>query len=376
MRGRYLVRSPVTYAGIAAMDFALRAVPVRRANDMPKFRNILVANWAHVGDVVLTLPAVAALSAMFPDASMSMLAGSWALGAAEASGLFEQVFCIDHWLLNRRTLTRIQKIMQYWKMRAEVVRQLRQEEFDVAIDFYPFLPPAHPIFYAADVPVRIGFNSGGFGPLLTHSVRWRNAPQSMIESYADLVREIFGREGCERVPSWRYEKPDVPCRLRVDGLEPFVVVHPGAGVAFKEWGEANWTETVRRLTEIGYHVVVTGAGERESMLGERLAGFSDYVLNLVGKTDWRAFVSVVSHATAVICADSVAGHVAAMYEIPTISVFTGTNDIKQWGPMNPHSRVLLADMPCSPCNRGGCAFMRCIRDVSVNSVMTALRDVL
>lgn len=372
MRGRYLVRSLGSYAAIWGLDAALRMLPVRRRSAEPNVRKILVANWAHAGDVVLTLPAVALVRSMFPHASVAMLVGSWAQGAVESAGLVEKAYYIDHWDLNREGIARHKKIKRYWSMRAKALRAIKAEKFDIAIDFYPFFPPAHPVFYAADIPIRIGFVSGGFGHLLTHPIGWENSQKPMIECHIDLVRKAFQQRDLGSVPAWKYQVSEMPQALCEKGWREFVVIHPGAGAQFKEWGIEKWCEVIGRLEGAGEHIVITGVGHREANVAERLVTQVNGVLNLVGRTSWQEFLATIAHARGVICTDSVAGHVAAMYDVPTVSIFTGTNDIAQWAPRNKRGQVLVGDVRCSPCYRPGCAEMRCIQGVTVEAVIAAL----
>ena len=376
MRGQYLVQSLGSYAAIWALDVALRMLPVRRRCAAPNVRKILVANWAHAGDVVLTLPAVATLRCMFPRASVAMLVGSWARGAVESAGVVEKAYYIDHWALNREGITRYDKTKRYWSMRVKAVRAIRGEQFDMAIDFYPFFPPAHPLFYAAGIPIRIGFVSGGFGHLLTHPIRWENSQKPMIECHLDLLRKVFQQRSLNSEPAWKYQVSAIPHALCEKGWREFVVVHPGAGAQFKEWDIEKWCDVIRRLEAAGEHVVITGVGQREADVAKRLMTQADGVLNLVGRTSWQEFLGTIAHARGVICTDSVAGHVAAMYEVPTVSIFTGTNDITQWAPRNSRGQVLVKDVRCSPCHRPGCAEMRCIQGVTVEAVIAALREIV
>lgn len=368
MRGRYLIQSRKSAAAIAALDLCLRVLPKRRVGTAIEHGRILVANWGHFGDVVLTLPAIAALRKAYPHARIGMLVGSWARDVALGSGLIDSVHVTDHWIINRLPAG---KLGRFLASRRQALREIRQMRYQVGIDFYPFFPPAHPLFHRAGIPIRVAFDSGGFGPLLTHAVRWRVLNQSISDCSRALV-EVVAPGGADD-PDWRYPTPlggQDAGHLRPRG--PYIVVHPGSGAHFKDWGEHNWQALIARLLHNGDTVVITGSGKQEEALATRLAGGDEHVVNLVGKTGWNELVATIAGAEALVCPDSAAAHVGALFRIPTVAIFTGTNNRFQWGPKNPLARVLVKDVPCAPCNRPGCRAMACIRGVTLDQVWGAL----
>lgn len=375
MRGRYLVQSLSSYALISIIDGVLGMLPIQRQQPFASARKVLLASWAHAGDLVLSLPAADALRQIFPRASISMLAGSWSRGLVEASASIEKAYYVDHWRLNRDQTPLYEKVMRYGKMRAAAVRAIKNEGFDIAIDVYPFFPPAHPLFYAANVPVRVGFSSGGFAGLLTHAVEWKNASRPISECYIKMLKYVFQQEVRTSGPVWDIENFDLPRPLSERGFTNFIVVHPGAGARFKEWSFEEWRNLIRILESEGEYIVITGSGKREAEIASRLMMHASRAINLVGLTSWREFLGTVAHARCVFCTDSVAGHVAAVFESPAVSIFTGANDVAQWAPKNPRGKVLVADTRCSPCYQPGCSHMSCIRGVTAERVMKAFHDV-
>lgn len=368
MRGRYLIRSVRSLVAVRALDAVLGLWPQRSALVEHPVRRILLANWAHLGDVLLTLPAIAAVRKACPDAHIGMIVGSWARMAIESLQLVDEVHIVDHWFLNRNGAG---KRARYRETRAQALSAIRAARYQVGIDFYPFFAPAHPLFYRCGIPCRIGFDSGGFGPLLTHAVSWVDRDRSMSDYAMDLVKVALP---AVEDPDWHY--PLQAGRAPVEQLpaRPYIVVHPGAGTRIKDWGEDNWRALLRRLRQKGERIVLTGAGTYEAALGDRIAAGDDSIVNLAGRTDWEGFVATIAGADALVCPDSSAAHVGGLFGIPTVALFTGTNNPAQWGPRNPHARVLMNPVECAPCNRPGCGAMACIRGITVDRVLDALRE--
>lgn len=370
MRGRYLVRSNKAVVALSLVDSLLSIVPRGTVAVPDNISSIVVANGAHLGDVLLTLPAVAVLRQAFPVAKIDAIVGSWARSVAEWSGLFDDVHVFDHWKHSRSSSKRF---IRYREARSSILRILRTKTYQIGIDFYPFFPPTHPLFFQAGIPVRIGFESGGFGALLTHRVAWRNADISFTEHLQDLLLQVDRSIMDNSVLEFRAinASRDPPAPLERGN---YIVLHPGAGAPYKEWSIDNWRSLAGRLRARGERVVVTGAGNRERELSANLKNVIDF--NFVDTLSWCRFADVVAGAKAVICPDTVTGHLAAIFKVPTVVIFTGTNNVRHWAPRSSFATTVMNAVYCAPCYRNGCKDMRCIQGVTVATVLSALEGVL
>lgn len=382
MRGRYLLRDPKKARAFALMDtlLSLAPGPRRAAPEHPK--RILVANWAHLGDVLTTMGAIRTLREWFPDAAVDMLVGKWGRPAADGSGLVDALHMIDHPLLDRSVTSRRTKLQRYRETRAMALPAIRAARYDVGIDFYPYFPPAHPLFRQAGIPVRIGFDSGGFGPLLTHPVRWPDAQEPIAEHYGRLLAAAWPsltiRADGLRPQMKRGQAGALPAMLHPD--TPYIVLHPGAGSPVRNWPVEHWATLLNMLGDDPIirdrKIVITGGGQRDEAVAAELAAVAPAARNLAGKIDWNEFVATIAGADLVVCPDTVTSHLAAMFDRPLVCLFSGTVKIAQWGPYSPGAIVLAQDLPCAPCNRWGCEAMTCIRGTRPEQVLQAMRDAL
>ena len=374
MRGRYLIRSRKSVILIATIDLLLRLLPKAAPEPLtPPYDRILLANWGHIGDVLLTLFAVADLRRAYPDAKIGMLTGSWGKAAALGSGLVDTVHVVDHWALNRARDSKTTKLQRFLSTRSTAMEEIKSAQYQIGIDFYPFFPPAHPTFWSCGIPIRIGYESGGLGPFLTHPRTWHDSDRSVTDYCRDILKDLLPSRLAPGRIGWSYPK-EPPTGAASSSLpRNYIVVHPGAGAPFKDWGPENWQALVLALHAAGSTVVITGSGPQETKFAHDLASLAEDVVDLSGKTTWRDFVGVIADASALICPDSAAAHLAAFFRIPTVAIFTGTNNPKQWAPRNPRARVLLKATACAPCYRPGCRAMACIRGITVAEVLDTLR---
>src|SRR5450830_2122645 len=90
-------RSLVTVADALLLPVAIRRVFRRRPTAPP--RRILCFRLERLGDLLMTLPALADLRALAPDASIDLVAGSWNRGIASAIPAVDRVETLDaDWL--------------------------------------------------------------------------------------------------------------------------------------------------------------------------------------------------------------------------------------------------------------------------------------
>jgi ADP-heptose:LPS heptosyltransferase len=378
MRGRYMIRNPRSARIILALDGLLELSQhwQRRRPLVPtRPQRILVSDWTHVGNILLALPTLHLLRTFFPEAEIGFLTGSWARMVIEGTGLCDHLHLIDHFRLSRSSLDGLGKMRRYLSMRSQTITELRQRSYDVAIDLSSHFPPVSPIFFAADIAVRAGFTSGGFGPLLTHPVTWVHARRPMSDYPRDLLVALWPQQeiAADALLPCYPGHPRAPLPAELRGFS-YTLVHMGTGAVLKEWPEEHWMVLMDALVSEGLHLVFAGAGARERDRAVRLAGrLPAGAATLLIDRPWPEFVAVVAAATHVICLDSSTAHLAAAFGVATTSLYSGMTDIAQWGPVNPRARVLANPVGCAPCYRsGGCEAMACIRGVTPDQVIDAV----
>ena len=375
MIGPYLIRNRAKVVAVEAMDAALSLLPGTRSEAPAQPERILVANWAHLGDVTTTIGMLRALRERYSPLRLDMLVGSWGKMAIAGTGLVDDLHIVDHPMLSRAALSRSAKWKRYAATRARALRDIRAIGYQVAIDTYAFIPPAHPLFRAAGIPVRVGWTSGGFGPLLTHPVRWSDEERPMADHYRDLANQLDPARpfapGSFRPSRDRATLAPLPPQLA--GGERYIVIHPGAGSPTRHWGTDLWRLVIARLrTEAGtFRIVLTGAGAADVAIVGDLAGQFGDAIDLVGRIDWEGFVRVLADASLVICPDTATGHVAALFDVPSVVIFTGTNSPAKWAPYSDRARILTRPVTCAPCNRAGCSAMACFLGVTPDDVVDA-----
>jgi len=340
---------------------------------------ILIANTGHLGDAILATSVLPVLRSAFPNCHIGFLIGSWSRPALLNHALVDEIHVFDHWRLNRGSNRWWEKLQRHEATRRQALDEIQRRRYDVAIDLRPYFGNAVPLLRQADIPVRVGYPSGGFGPLLTHPVAWRRRAWHMVDYHRALLRLLpLEAEHLARLqPSLRYRDQEAVSSPLMEGSTPYVVLHMGSGAACKEWPAPQWRALAERLEAAGHAVVFTGAGAAEAERCEEVAAGLAHATNLCSRLTWPELVTVVRRARLLVAVDSMAGHLAAALDTPCVVISNGINPPALWQPRTKACRVLLHPVPCAPCFKPhGCATMACVRQIRVDQVWTAIKELL
>lgn len=379
LRAGYLIRNPIANLIVRLIDDALkRTVRIRNIWNVRTITNegsvnrVLIANGAHLGDVVMTTAILPVLRAAYPDVKIGLLIGSWSIQVVEGHPLVDTIHIVDHWALNRRERNFLIKVARYLRTRHQALEEIRKIGYDVAIDLYQYFPNAIGTLYAARIPKRIGYSSAGFGPLLTRSVDWRCLNKSIQLYHLDLLKAIPGFPAISDEVCYPNLPQGETSLKRYMLPRDYVVLHMGAGATFKEWPVASWRALIRELAAQGRELVFCGHGQRDAAILEELSDDALLGRNLCNRLNWSEYVQVISGASAVVSVDTVAAHVASAVQTKALVLGTGIVDRELWKPVYSLSVKLVSEVPCSPCYlKTGCAAMQCVKGLEVSEVQAA-----
>ena len=377
MTGPYRARNPFLIAALYTADAVASFLP-RRQEEIREDRplRVLVVNWGHLGDVVTILPLLKFLELHPRVQELGVLVGSWSRSVLETSDISARIHVIDHWHLDRSKTPISRKIAQYFAGRRFLVRDLSQCRYDMSIDTFASIPSSHGITWSAAIPRRVGFTTGGLGPCLTDPFDWIPNDKSMLDHQLELLKPLLGNVYPKHLPaSYSGFEPTALEDLLGTVERPYIVLHMGPS-NIRGWVPEKWHLLAAALKDQGYDLVATG-GPGEEMHAARILSEKIQVRDLTGVLSWPQFVATVANATAVATIDSVAGHIAACFSVPTVILTAGRQRISLWPPNNSNAIVLTHPVSCAPCNRTkGCAAMACVRRIEVQDVLSSLQQVM
>jgi ADP-heptose:LPS heptosyltransferase len=376
MSGPYLARNPFVLGMMAAGDVAGLMAPRRAAALPDRPLSVLVANLAHLGDLVNIIPMLARLRASPRVKKLGVVVGTWGRPVFELGNFADRVHVYDHWRFHRGGEHLKAKLRRHAQTRASALGEIRTEGYDAAIDTYAYFGNSASLLWSAGIPLRAGLTSGGAGTLYTD--RFPFDPKlSLARNQARLLQPILG-EGSDQgltalIPPGFQADPEAVRAAANSGR--FIIFHLGPGRPEKNWPFAAWIKLGRRLTADGFRIVFTGSASEGSHGAEVRATLGGE--DLVGRFGLRGFATLLSRCEGLVTIDTLAAHLAACFQTPTVVVSPGIVPRNLWHPDQNYALVATHSIGCAPCNRTkGCGAMTCIRAIPAERVYLMLHKVI
>jgi len=257
--------------------------------------------------------------------------------------------------------------------------QLRAGRFD-AILLLPNSFRTAWVARRAGIAERWGYRAGGRGWMLSQGVSRPRGHVHQAAYYHHLVRglDLASQDVAPRVAP----RPETIARastLLADSgagdSKRLVGMAPGAaGGHAKRWPPSRVAEVIVRLSrEHGARCVLVGAsGDRDAAREIESALPPDIrVIDLIGRTDLRVLVGVLSRCAAFVSNDSGAMHLAAAAGVPVTAIFGPTDD-RVTAPFGSHD-VLIHPVFCRPCMLRDCPIdHRCMKGITADTVTASV----
>ena len=292
-------------------------------------QSILVVRLGSLGDLMHTLPAVAALRAGFPGARLD-----WVVEQKWAALVEELVAGVDSVIPWRRGLSGS----------LACVRGLRRRRYSTAIDFQGLYKSALLARFSGAAR-RIGFNARFArepGASRLYTVRVSPGGKHVAEmNLALAVAAGLAKSGvasCSlRLPT---EDPVLREMLEREKLGDFCVVSPGGGWRSKCWPAERYGALCSELWKRRSIRAVVNAGPGEEELARAVIASAQPARPILFSPTLRSLAALLKKARVVVAADTGPLHLAAALGTPVVALF-GPTDPARNGPI-PKGTVLRA----------------------------------
>lgn len=290
-------------------------------------KELLVLQFGQLGDVLLCLPALAALREHFPDARITGVTGLPPREILEMCGFFDELITVDRVALrDGRKLRAIREILS-------LIARVRSRHYDLVIDFHSlwetnllgFVSPAPKRLYCRRRSRSIDFLSN-----------FRPAPpafdeeQHMSEAYMALL-EPLGIAKPEKIgfELGKFADRRLAERFRealgeFDPGLPLVGINIGAGNPARIWPIERYRELSAVLSDNAKVVLFWGPEEKE-LFDHFKSSFASGVAHFPGM-GLRELVAAFTSLDLVIGNDTGPMHLASMSGTPTLVIKGGRTD--------------------------------------------------
>lgn len=327
-------------------------------------QKILIIKPSAWGDIVHTLPFLAAVKMRYPESEIHWVVAKGLHAFLKGHPMIHKLWIMDKdgWKKLDRIGSTLGEMNTFW-------RGLRGEGFDLSIDLSGLLRSGL-ITWAAGAKYRLGFSDSDEGSpfFYTHKIAGGEHIHA-IDRYLLLAQKM----DCD-TSSISFPFPPLPDITHLLGSLPkdFCIMAPSAGKEANRWPAERFGELASRLP---LPTVVIASAADITIADETVAASGGKAINLAGKTGLQELVSLISKANLFICNDTGPMHIAAALDIPVFALFGPANPIRT-GPYGQNSTIIRKQLDCSPCYaHKPCTQFNwcCMNDLSVEKVYTTLR---
>ena len=329
--------------------------------------NVLLIQLKRIGDLILTVPAIAALRKAFPAANISLVAAHGSRELLPAIPGLDRTFiargrvsdapqffaitkakfdcCLDFSRTDRSAfltlLSGAQRRITYDTIRREPLRQLSYNEF---------VPSQVRFIHTIDHHLAL------LAPLGVHDA----SPEIRLKLPAAAktkATEVIAKTGLGN---------------------DFVVFHPGSARAEKFWVARRWAEVADQMFDNGrIRCVLTGGKLRmeQEHIARIKAHLQHPVVDLSGKLGLLSLGALLQRARLLVTIDSAPMHLAAAFGTPQVALFGPTNPF-HWRPRATPATILQGGNPAPVTDFVPKQPPRSMKEISTEQVIDAMQTLL
>jgi 3-deoxy-D-manno-octulosonic-acid transferase/heptosyltransferase-1 len=166
--------------------------------------------------------------------------------------------------------------------------------------------------------------------------------------------------------------------LSIDGLgkRPIIAINPMARWKAKLWGPDRFAALADRLwDDLSCQIVFTGSRHDRAIIGYISGMMKSKPINLAGRTTLKELAYLYTRCRALVTTDTGPMHIAAAMGCRVVALF-GPTDFRRTGPYGQGHKVIRMDVECSPCFKKKCDHMTCMKLITVEECLEAVKDIV
>ncbi len=309
------------------------------------FERLLVVRLSAMGDIIHTLPAVAALREAFPHATLGWLVEErWAellctLRYPRSGQRSPQRPLVDRvHVVNTAAWRRSLLSFNTWQQMAVSLSELRGLGYQTAVDFQGAVRTALLARWSGASVVYGDVQPRENAASMWYTRQVMTAGVHVVQQALALAEAVIQRS----VPASKVDFPvDTDAESRITALageaRDFAILNPGAGWGAKQWPAARYGLVASELAKDGMRSLINyGPGEEE--LAEAVESSSAGAAQKIS-CSISELIALTRRARLFIGGDTGPMHLAAALQIPVVAIFGPTNPARN-GPFGTSSIVL------------------------------------
>ncbi|MBA3441003.1 MAG: glycosyltransferase family 9 protein [Pyrinomonadaceae bacterium] len=339
---------------------------------------VLIVKLGSIGDIVHTLPALAAIKRALPHSEISWVVERRAAEVLRDNPMLDHLIEVDTKALRRAPLFR--DMLQALR---EQRHRLRASKFEFALDFQGLLKSAA-IALLSGARGRYGFSREALREPISRLLLTKTFPVPInvhvIAKNLALVRSALDIE--TPTESSEFEFPiavgaehEHEAEQAVEGFgEDFAILNPGGGWPTKLWNAERYGALADGLWTDHHLCSIVTYGPGEHRLAERVVSASRSGRARATSLSLKGFYALAQRTRVYIGGDTGPTHLAVAAGAPIVGLFGPT---EWWRNGSPHTIdicVERTDIDCrTNCHRRACSQWVCM-DIDVGHVLCAVEE--
>jgi predicted lipopolysaccharide heptosyltransferase III len=337
--------------------------------DFERISRVLIIRLRSLGDSILALPLIEALNAWRPDLEVDVLV------EAPFAAVFSRHPAVHETLLVQ---SRNHGGGQGWS-RLRTCFEIRRRHYDAVVNLHG---GSTSLLCTATSGAGIRIGQQKYRNAWAYNARipappsvWQRADLHTVEDQLTLLPwlgipvpdKLRGRLHLDNEARARIQK-----RLETAGVEPskYILIHPTATQASKQWKEASFAALADRLEERHSFPVIFSAAPREGQVLLDIGRHARHARRYWCDVGLADLFALIAGCKLFIGNDSGPTHAAAALG-KSLVVIWGSSDFRAWHPWDTTFESARSNLPCMPCPGYTCAVFghpKCIEDIPVEMV--------
>lgn len=339
--------------------------------------HILIVKLGSIGDIIHTLPALAAMRRALPDAEISWVVEERSAEMLRGNPLIDNLIEVD-----TKSLRGGKVIEEILLGATKQIKELRRFKFDVSVDFQGLLKSAM-IGKLSGAKRRFGFSKDG---LREPASRLLLTDQVAVPAEIHIIRKNLALaagalnidipENDFEFPIATYDEHAAEAESIIETIQPekFVVLNPAGGWVTKLWHAEKFGVLADRIWETHGMASVVVTGPKETELAEKAAANSRSGKLTLAEPSLKGFYELAKRAAVYVGGDTGPTHIAVAAGTPVVGIFGPTEWWRNGSPRPDDICVERNDIGCRvDCHRRTCDKWICM-DIEVETVVIAVGE--
>ena len=344
-----------------------------------EIKNILVVENTFIGDLINATPVFKVLKENFKNSKITVMCLNKSKEVIENNKNVDNIIAID----NEPKFFDFRK----WIL---IKKEVKKRDFQLAIILHHGGVAISLLLLLAKIKYRLGCTRTGIlkgkGFFLNKKIYPQNSIRHIVEQNLDVLKLIPVKidESWKRIEinCKKEEEEKIINKFNLSNKNKYVGVHIGTQHKSQRWQTEKWVEVINHLIlQKNTFVILTGT---ENDLEE-----INYLLNKIekkekiiiaaGETNLRELFALVKQLNLIISIDTSAVHIAAAFNIPTITLY-GPGNPETWHPWQKNAKWIIKDEVCTRCRQHFCIWsylnkkkeFECMKSIATGDIIILL----